>query len=422
MIVILSGAADEPVGSLGDRSPLEAAELPNIHALTDLGRVGNVRLVGEGQSPEAGAALLALLGVDPASAGLGHAAIAGHVSGYSLAEGEVAAQLSLLSVGGVGDELEGCVRASGVVGLSDSETDALVQHVLHAAAAKEPRLFAGLNAVKLEGGIWLIVGRGALVDGANRSVSPAMLLSESWKRHVLSGDGWHAAMRCIAEVSAQCLDSHEINLARRDVGLEPANLLWAWGEGGLPPLGSFRDRTGMRGAMVTRDETGAAIAERLGLDVSMPRELENEEASFSEMAKEAIRASRSSDVVFVEVPGMQEAGMRGDAQARVRMLELADRWIIGPVLNELAQYGDPNDKPPGRGWRFAVVVDRYIVTEERKPDSGSTPFVLAGAWVRSAVKRSLIEREADESDLCIESGHELLEFVLKGGLARVRAR
>src|SRR5215467_7152390 len=65
LYTILDGLGDRPVPSLGNRTPLEAAAVPCLGALTLDGRTGLVQTVGKGIAPESDVAVLAMLGYDP---------------------------------------------------------------------------------------------------------------------------------------------------------------------------------------------------------------------------------------------------------------------------------------------------------------------------------------------------------------------
>ena len=66
-VVILSGAGDIPVESLGGRTPLEAAEPVHLASLAECGRVGGVKTLPDGVSPSDEAAVSSILEVDPAA-------------------------------------------------------------------------------------------------------------------------------------------------------------------------------------------------------------------------------------------------------------------------------------------------------------------------------------------------------------------
>jgi hypothetical protein len=54
--------------------------------------------------------------------------------------------------------------------------------------------------------------------------------------------------------------------------------------------------------------------------------------------------------------------------------------------------------------------------ETRKHDATPPPFCMAGTNINAVLKRPFNETNADESDLHIDFGHELMEFFLRSGL------
>ena len=65
LYVILDGLGDEPHPDLGHKTPLEAANTPNLDSLARRGRNGVVVTVGEGIAPESDIAVFSILGYDP---------------------------------------------------------------------------------------------------------------------------------------------------------------------------------------------------------------------------------------------------------------------------------------------------------------------------------------------------------------------
>jgi len=65
-IIIPDGAADEPLAELGGRTPLEAAQTPNMDRVAAEGRLGLARTVPEGFESGSDVATMTLLGYDPA--------------------------------------------------------------------------------------------------------------------------------------------------------------------------------------------------------------------------------------------------------------------------------------------------------------------------------------------------------------------
>ena len=64
-IVLPDGAADVPLSQLDGRTPLEAANIPNMDWIAQHGRLGRVVTVPAGFTPGTDVATLSLLGYDP---------------------------------------------------------------------------------------------------------------------------------------------------------------------------------------------------------------------------------------------------------------------------------------------------------------------------------------------------------------------
>lgn len=73
-IVIPDGAADEPQDSLGGRTPLEAANTPEMDAIAREGVLGRSRNVPDRFLPGSDVATLSLFGYDPEVCFTGRAA------------------------------------------------------------------------------------------------------------------------------------------------------------------------------------------------------------------------------------------------------------------------------------------------------------------------------------------------------------
>ena len=64
-IIIPDGAADEPLKELGGKTPLEAADTPNMDRIAMEGRQGLARTVPDGFESGSDVATMCLLGYDP---------------------------------------------------------------------------------------------------------------------------------------------------------------------------------------------------------------------------------------------------------------------------------------------------------------------------------------------------------------------
>jgi 2,3-bisphosphoglycerate-independent phosphoglycerate mutase len=259
--------------------------------------------------------------------------------------------------------------------------------------------------------------RNILIDGSGRSYGdvrttpPHAIPGEPWSRHLPAGGGEAEVLRRLMATSVGYLRDHEVNLARREQGLRPATMAWLWGQGTKPEVPLFRERFGLRGAMITSVDLLAGIAAYIGWDrLDVPGLTSYHDTDYAAQGRETIRAVNAYDLVCCHVEAPDEASHQADWRTKVASLESIDREIVGPVVAHLEEsYGES-------GWRVLIMPDHYTLCSTRKHDATPVPFLIAGTLVHSAVQRPFTEEAADESDLQIDPGHDLMEYFLRGGL------
>lgn len=414
-VIIPWGASDLPSEDLGGRTPLQAARMPWLREIARSGRVGRMASLRQGYQPSDAALLMNLFGCDvrrsPADQGVADA-LAMEVS---LAPGEWAFRLDLVTVSPGGKESR--LIDDSPSGLGDAEAHALFAALLGFWQAREPGLARGLEVYALSR------GRAVLVDRAGRDFSlvettiPVLALDESWRAAMPRGgtDREASMLRRLVELSAEFLESHEVNVARADQGLSPANLAWIWGGGTTPGPALFEEMFGVRAAMLARHHTAVGVASLLGMTTLTRRDTRDFRGSV--VALEAALAEH--DVVFwhLDLAGHLDATT---PEAKVQALEAIDAEVVGPVLYLMRGIGSAEANPDAHGWRIMVAPGATVQVSSGRPTLDPTPFAIAGDWVRSVVERDMTEHEANASDLLVDPGHDLMEYFLHGGLARAR--
>src|SRR5437868_1137702 len=97
-IIIPDGCADEPQGSLGCRTPLEAAHTPAMDAVAAGGVVGRSNNVPASLPPGSDVATLSLLGYDPLVYFTGRAPLEAAAQGIELGENDCAIRCNLVTI------------------------------------------------------------------------------------------------------------------------------------------------------------------------------------------------------------------------------------------------------------------------------------------------------------------------------------
>lgn len=100
LIILGDGMADEPIASMGNKTPLQAANKPNIDRLTKMGRCGMLDTIPEGFSPGSEIANLSVLGYNVAKVYEGRGTLEAASMGVDVAEGEMAMRCNLVCIDG----------------------------------------------------------------------------------------------------------------------------------------------------------------------------------------------------------------------------------------------------------------------------------------------------------------------------------
>src|ERR671927_233012 len=119
-IIIPDGAADEPLAELGGKTPLEAAETPNMDAIAMTGRQGLARTVPEGFESGSDVATMCLLGYDPAVYHTGRAPLEAAAQQIPLAATDWVFRCNLVTV------IDGIMKDHSAGGISDAEAKQLI--------------------------------------------------------------------------------------------------------------------------------------------------------------------------------------------------------------------------------------------------------------------------------------------------------
>lgn len=414
-IIILSGAADEPLPELSHRTPLEAAHMPHVQSLARRGRVGAVATVPQGFEPTSEHCLMTLLGHDLFRAPCGRAALEAEALGVDPGNGFVF-RLDLVTIGDEGSSDSGLVLDHTAGAIPSTEADVLLDDLLAYWKRQSGDLVRAMEITRMPGHAALAIERSGRDFSQVQTVAPRSIIGQEAAQHVPGAGALGAAdaLCQLIESSYDLLSHHEVNLARIEQGLRPANLAWFWGQGRRPDLPSVQQRFGIKAAAIGRSLVLHGLARAAGWDLISPP------GDRAAVAAHACQLLDSHDLVLVCDDAPDEASHAGDSQAKTESLEQIDAQLIAPIVERLSSFGDAERDAAATGWRAMVVVDHATPVRLREHTPGPTPVLLAGSWIRSAVERTFCESQAQTSDLHVDPGHELLEFFLRGGLARVR--
>ena len=390
-LIIPDGAADEPVGQLGNRTPLEAARLPNIDSIASQGRTGTVLHIPSAMQPGSDVAIMSLFGYDPHKNYSGRAPIEAAGQGIKLSPDDWVFRANLVTV------IDGKMIDYSAGHISSEEARVLIDLLSKEITADGVHFHPGVSYRHL------VVFNNA--DFAKvRTTPPHDILGQSVKKNLPRGRGV-TLLRELTTRAAQLFADHEINKVRRQLNESPATDLWLWGQGTPCQLDPFADRFGLSGALIAGTDLVKGLARLIGWKIiKVPGATGYLDTDYPGKGRAAVKALARHDFVVVHVEAADEAGHNGDAKAKIAALESIDTHVVGPVLEELRKK---------KNWRILICPDHPTPVRLRTHVSKPVPFAMAGKNINAVLADSFTEANTQAADLHIERGWELMEYFVK---------
>jgi 2,3-bisphosphoglycerate-independent phosphoglycerate mutase len=391
-IIIPDGAADEPLKELGGKTPLEAAETPNMDRIAIEGTQGMARTVPDGFESGSDVATMCLLGYDPAVYHTGRAPLEAAAQRIPLSPSDWVFRCNLVTV------LDGVMKDHSAGGITNAEAQRLIKDL--AGALKLPG-FEFRTGVSYRN---LLVYRGSQEFDV-QTKPPHEIPEERAEGWLPKGAGSDILREIIAR-SAELFARHPVNEARRSAGFNPATNVWLWGQGHAPNMPKFKERFGVeRAAMITGVDLLRGLAVLLGWDVLEVEGMTSfHDTNYAGQGAATAAALDRYDLVFSHIEAPDEASHQADWKTKVAAIEHIDRHIVGPVLAKMRTFPQ---------WRIMVLPDHPTNIATRKHGYAPTPFCIAGTGVKAG-GMAYSERNAARG-VQMAKGHELMGYLLKGG-------
>ncbi len=396
VIVIPDGCADEGQDSLGGKTPLQAANLPNMDRIAQLGAVGRADNVPRPLTPASDVATLSLFGYDPLVVYTGRAPLETAAMGIPLGPNDWAIRCNLVHV-----ENE-CMRDFTAGHITSEDGRPLIETLQAALGDAQLEFHPGVSYRNI-----LVYrpapGTSAPFSDQTKTQPPHDVPDRPIANHLPQGPG-SDLLRSLMERSRTILGDHPVNRKRRDAKQRDATQIWLWGQGRAPSLKPFAEVYGKRGAIISAVDLVRGVGVLLGWQrIDVPGATGYLDTDYAAKGRAAIAALPHYDLVCVHVEAPDEASHEGKADEKVKALERIDRHIVGPLLEALPDYGP---------YRILVSPDHRTTLRTRAHAYGKVPFAVAGTSVATKGQTSYDEIVGEKSDLIFEKGHDLMNYFL----------
>ncbi len=363
LIILADGAADEPVASLGNRTPLQAANKPLIDKLSREGVNGRLVTVPEGYNPGSEIAHLGLLGYDVAKVFEGRGSLEAASMQIPIEDNEVAMRCNIICL--EGDNIKNHSAGN----ISTEEADELIKALNEQLGTDAIRWFTGVSYRHL-----------LKVKGGNKFVHctpPHDRIGQPWRAEmpyaeVPEAEETAALLRDLILRSQEVLKDHPVNLRRIAEGKDPANSIWPWSLGYRPAMQTMQELFPERihtGAVISAVDLIFGIGVYAGLDkVEVPGATGLWDTNYEGKTQAALDQLRQKDFVFLHMEATDEAGHDGEPELKTKCVEYINDRVLSTILAEIENWDEPV--------RIALLPDHPTPIKYRTHTMTPVPFLI----------------------------------------------
>ncbi|MDO4744917.1 MAG: cofactor-independent phosphoglycerate mutase [Bacillota bacterium] len=396
LILVPDGAGDEVIEALGNKTPLEVADIKTINELAHKGEIGMVKTIPQGVAPGSDAANLSVMGYDPAIYLTGRSPLEAASIGIDMSDTDVAFRTNIITLEGDGEYDDLIIKDHSSGDITTEEADVLIKAVDEALGNEQIKFYTGVSYRHC-----MIVHNGST---EYELTPPHDVLEKRVGDYLPKGEGSEFITEMMRK-SYEILKDHPVNKARIEKGLNPANTIWIWGQGKKPSLSSFYDKYGITGTAISAVDLIKGIAICAGLDsVDVEGATGTLHTNFDGKAQAAIKEFRDGkDFVYMHLEGPDECSHQGDRDGKIQCMKDIDLKVLKPIIDAL--------KEDGEDYKVLVVPDHRTPLAIRTHSATPVPFVIYDSTDEKPYDeaKSFCEK-AGEKGMYFDSGFQLADY------------
>lgn len=439
LIILADGAADEPIPALGDITPLQAANKPNIDRIAREGINGRLITVPQGFHPGSEIAHLGLLGYDVAKVFEGRGSLEAASMKVDIEDNEVAMRCNIICLDGENIKNHSAGNISNEEAeelilflnkeLGGSYIDAEGKPVIAPAKALDengiPTLAANGNQAVVRFYPGVSYRHLLKIRGGNKHVQctpphdeigkpwcdfmPQPEFSSEADNSTYSAVETSALIAALMHKSMEILPQHPVNKKRAAEGKDMANSIWPWSLGYRPSmetLTTLYPEQVKSGSVISAVDLIFGIGVYCGLEkIEVPGATGLWDTNYEGKRDAALKELREKDFVFLHVEATDEAGHDGEPKLKQQCVEWLDQRVVGPILDEVSNWDEPV--------RIAILPDHPTPIKYRTHTMTPVPIAI---WQNhpSKAEGEIRNIEADsvksfDEDACFNGSLGLLE-------------
>jgi 2,3-bisphosphoglycerate-independent phosphoglycerate mutase len=383
IVLLCDGMSDLPCDDLGGKTPMSAANKPNMDSLAAVSEVGLAKTVPEHLPPGSDVANLSIFGYDPSEYYTGRSPFEAASMGIEMGPDDVAFRCNLVKL---------------------SEEDNFKSAQMLSYCADDIHTQAAAELIKRIDGE---------LGGENLKFYPGI----SYRHCLIWENGCQSLMVPPHDITgkriAEYVEPNEEN--RELIGLmeksyailrgEQANCIWLWGEGKKSALPPFKEKYGLNAAMISAVDLLKGIGKIAKTDVLDVKGATGYiDTNFAGKAEAAIDSLKNgSDLVYIHVEAPDECGHRGETTNKVKSIELIDELVLGALLKAF-ESGELGERV-----RILISPDHATPLALKTHTRAPVPFLIYDSKVKKNGVKVFNEDNAANTGNYIEKGYELMK-------------
>jgi 2,3-bisphosphoglycerate-independent phosphoglycerate mutase len=356
VVIIGDGMADRPLKELGGKTPLQAADKPNMDWIAANGGSGLLRTVPDGMEPDSDIAIMSILGYNPRKYHTGRGPLEAAGLGVQLGKNDIAFRCSLIT------EKKGLMEDYSAGHITTEEAKELMKKVEETYGYLGD-FYSGVSYRHL-----FVMRNPPKGTERIRTTPPHKIVGEKLKDYMIKPSG----MKIVETLNGMIMDSikilsdHPVNIERVKNGSRPANAIWVWGQGKKPAMKSMAEEYGVKGAIISAVNLVKGLGVCAGMDkLEVPGATGYYDTSYENKAKFGLKALRDHDLVLIHVEAPDEAGHAGDVDNKIKAIENIDKRLVKKILEGM-----------NGEYTISILSDHPTPLEVRGHVSDPVPFAI----------------------------------------------
>ena len=331
LILIMDGMGDRPIKELGNKTPLEAANTPNMDKMAEEGITGIMDSIAPGIIPGSDTAHLSILGYNPYEVYTGRGPFEAKGVGVEVLPGDIAFRCNFSTAD------ENLIVTDRRAGRIKEGTKDIVEELNKMVLEDYPDI--KIIFKESTGHRAVLVLRG---EGLSGKVSDADPKVEGNKpKEVKALDDTPEAKKTadilnkVVVKTYEMVKDHPVNLKRIEEGLPPANIVIPRGAGEVPSVESINEKYEVNAACIAETGLIMGIGRFAGMDIIEMEDVTGGIDTNLDNIRDTIvdQVNNSEhDFFLVNIDGADEAGHDGQTEEKVKFIEKVDEVVISELL------------------------------------------------------------------------------------------